>query len=121
MKAAIAAAILMASVHAGQAADDTRFRQLGECMAYFAVASGMDGRKEVDPAIARMLSVLGSELMFEASLLGYDDDRAHTAVVEKLVELNTVANEKGAEAVSASHGAMCTALASKTMPAGEKD
>lgn len=93
----------------------TRFRQIGECMAYFAVVSGMDGKKEVPPAVSARLAALGSEFMFEASILGYDDDRAHTSVVEKLIEMNTIISEQGTQALVASHGTMCEAVVETMM------
>lgn len=113
--AAVVSLTAPAAAQETPAADETRFRQLGECMAYFAVISGMDGKKEVPPAVAGQIAALGSELMFEASVLGYDDDRAHTSVVEKLVEMNTVVSEQGTQALSASYSAMCDAVAAKVM------
>lgn len=91
--------------------NDARFRQLGDCMAFYAVAGGVDGKTQVDPALAATITALGSELMFEASVLGYDDDKAQTYVVNKLVERNTEVNEKGSAEMTASYGPMCSALA----------
>lgn len=117
---AATAVILLASPSGAQdgvSPDDTRFRQLGECIAYFAVASGMDGKKEVPPPIASRISLLGGELMFEASVLGYDDDKAHTSVVEKLMEMNTVVAEQGTVALS-SYAGMCEALVASLQETG---
>jgi len=113
---ALAAFACLAAPSAAQEtaqADDTRFRQLGMCIAYFAVVSGMDGKKEVPPALAARISSLASEMMFEATLLGYDDDTAHTSVVEKLVEMNTVVAEEGTGALVRANGQMCEAVAAQ--------
>lgn len=99
--------------------DDARFRQLGDCMAYLAVAGGLDGKKDVDPALGAMISTLGTELMFEASVLGYNDDKAQTYVVNRLMERNTEANEKGTEEMKASYGPMCAALAASVTGKGK--
>lgn len=123
MKSATLAAILISATTALAQAedvkgDDTRFRQIGECIAYYAVSSGMDGKKAVDPGTGQVISVLTGELMFEASVLGYDDDKAQTSVVEKLMAQNTVVNEQGTEALAAQYGPMCASLAKTVMKGG---
>ena len=118
MKPILAAAMLAATANlaTAQESDDTRFRQIAECTAFFSVSSGMDGNSQVAPEAAAIISALASELMFEASILGYDDDRAHTAVVERLMDQNALVNERGTEALAASHGSMCAALAKTVQP-----
>lgn len=92
-------------------ASPTRFSELGECLAFIAIESGVDGKKEVHEDVATTLSAMGSEFMFEASLMGLDDNTAHTFVVEKLVEMNLTANEQGSEAVRSQYGDKCRDVA----------
>lgn len=103
-------AVLPASAQDPAPHSDARFRQLGDCMAFFAVAGGLDGKKDVDPNLAQKIADMGTELMFEASILGYDDDKAQTYVVNRLVERNTEVNENGSDEMIANYGPMCTAL-----------
>jgi len=109
---AAAAVALFAHKSYAQSADESRYKELGTCMAYVAVINDLDGKRQVEAEAGSALAALGNEFMFEASLLGYDDNQAHTYVVEELVRLNMQSREFGAQAVEAEHGGHCRALMS---------
>lgn len=103
---------LMASAAvAGEVVENKRYNELGECMAFIAVDSGVDGKKSVHPDTAKTISAIGAEFMFEASMLGYDDNIAQTFVVEKLQAMNLQTNEMGSGSLRQQYGEKCREVA----------
>lgn len=106
-----AASITVSAIAPLAAADgEARYEALARCMAYFAVAAGMDGNSDVAPEAAARIVAIRDEFMFEASLLGHSDAVAHTFVVERLVEINRAVAEAGPAAVAAEHAPSCDIL-----------
>lgn len=100
-----------AFVSAGEAADTQRYNDLGVCMAFIAVDSGIDGKRDVDPSLGQTIAAIGAEFMFEATVLGYDDNTAQTFVVSKLQEMNLQVNEMGSAALKEEFGPKCKEVA----------
>jgi len=100
------------------AADGARYLDLAKCLSYATVKGGLDGKKEVPPEYAAVISVLGEEYMFEAAALGMDDDQAHTFVVNELARQNRMLEEGGMEVLKAELADTCSALADNIIGAG---
>ena len=102
------------------AADGARYLDLAKCIAYATVKGGLDGKKEVPPDYAAVISVLGEEYMFEAGALGLNDDQAHTFVVTELMRQNRVKEEAGIEKLTEEVGPKCSSLADSLISADQK-
>lgn len=94
---------------AGAAADD-RYQQLGKCMAYTAIKSGLNGQNTMSPFAEKTLGQLGDEFMFEASKLNIPEQDAQNFVVYNLVAFNLQREEKGIESLDDDHSANCDAV-----------
>jgi hypothetical protein len=122
-KTAVAAATFAVALTAPAivgAADGARYLDLAKCMAFATVKGGLDGKKEVPPEYAQVISLLGQEYMFEASALGLDDDQAHTFVVTELMRQNRVKEERGMDALTAEIGTTCSDLADTLIASSPK-
>nr|WP_250808364.1 hypothetical protein [Neorhizobium tomejilense] len=122
LKNAIAAATLTTCLtipSLASSADGARYLDLAKCIAYATVKGGLDGKKDVPPEYAAVISLLGEEYMFEASALGLDDDQAHTFVVTELMRQNRVKEERGMETLTEEVGQTCSALADTLISANQ--
>lgn len=119
LKSAIVAAALFLPTLAN-ASDGARYLNLSQCMAYAAVKGGLDGKKEPPREYADVIAALGEEYMVEASMLGMDDNQAHTFVVNELIRQNRIKEEEGIDALHAELKEKCSALLQEIIAAGQK-
>ena len=103
-----------------QATDGSRYLDLSQCMAYATVKGGLDGKKDPPREYADVISALGDEYMIEASMLGMDDNQAHTFVVNELMRQNRIKEEEGMDALHAELKEKCSALLQEIISAGQK-
>lgn len=98
------------ATQATAASDDARYRTLGQCIAYTAVKSGLNGNNEISPFTAETLASLGEEFMFESSLLGISEEDSQYFVVGRLIEYNIQIEENNAAALIGEHEDVCREL-----------
>lgn len=108
--AALLPAFLLPSPLAAADGTADRFLTLSKCMAYAAVKGGLDGEKPIPPEYAVVIAAIGEEYMFEARVIGMDDDAAHTAVVNELIRQNRIKREQGLDALAKDLGPLCSNL-----------
>ena len=94
------------------------YLNLAKCISYATVKGGLDGSKAVPRDYAVTIAALTEEYMFEASVLGFDDNMAHTFVVNELTRQNRIKNINGIEALTAEVGPVCRQLAANFSAAG---
>lgn len=114
----VVAAFLLPTL--ANAADGARYLSLSQCMAYAAVKGGLDGKKDPPREYADVISALGDEYMIESSMLGMDDNQAHTFVVNELMRQNRIKEEEGMDTLHAALKEKCSALLQEIISAGQR-
>lgn len=107
------AVILPATAHAE---DNSRFLNLGKCMAYATVKGGIDGKKDIPADYLVALKVMLDEYMFEAEALGFSDQQAQDAFVNELMRQNREKKEKGLDTLKKELAETCATLAETLKP-----
>lgn len=74
-----------------------KVKQVGTCMAYYAVINGFDGTKEVDAGTTGVIRDLGTRLYEEGAKVGMNEARIQDVVVAELMNLNADAKQHGVE------------------------
>lgn len=106
-------AALFTAPAAAEAIVPTSIKEIGSCMAFYAITNGLDGTKQVDAGTAAVMRDLGARLFEEGSKASMDDSQIQDAVVHELIRLNTQAKQEGLATVEKEAGAGCDDLVSR--------
>ena len=93
------------------ALDGDHYLNLATCISYASIKGDIGNKKPIPRDYAITISTLTEEYMFEAEVLGFDDNQAHTFIVNELMRQNRIKEEKGIETLTKEVGPTCKALA----------
>lgn len=117
----IVASAIAISPAAAHASDGSRYLDLAKCIAYATVKGDLDGTKPIPQDYAVAIKTLGDEFLFEAKTLGFDDTQSQNTIVNELVRLNKLKQDKGIGAVKDELGQTCSDLADEMTPLKKPD
>jgi hypothetical protein len=109
--AAVIAASLLSSAAIAQTVP-AEVKQVGICMAYYAIKNGMDGSRDVDAGTAGVMRDLGTRLYEEGAKANMSEAKIQDAVVAELMNLNAEAKQSGVDVAIKGLSAQCDDLVS---------
>lgn len=87
-------------------------KEIGTCMAYYAVINGLDGNKQVDAGTTAIMRDLGSKLYEEGDKAKMTQAQVQDAVVAELLRVNAQAKQEGIEKATADMADGCDRMVS---------